>query len=353
MKKKKKYYYFSYSSAMWWGIVVTIFGVVLGWPNEGINWKWIVSMLLFLAGIAIIIIPPIINNNKEINAAYPNGLLNEAISDAIEASKQTQDKKWYVRKYEHYLREITQADKLNPIDLNIDDQKFDNLFTLEGALSVTNAPLFAWKDPEYSWFLIANYTATLNKRYNSGHNVFQLKNRNDKEFEQFIEQSEECLKTIAEGKFKYDTNIRFYILSKEDIKNNKAMLEQMIAGHELFGIHLFIIDSEVFNEKTSGNVNINNLYTTLLNSSNISNDVFDVMIYKADDGSMRFKYPSDGQLKERSYREIKKNCDPFIQALAEKLLSNTNRIYPKAGQTKIDIDNIQIDLNSNFTFVNV
>ena len=106
MKKKKKYYYFSYSSAMWWGIVVTILGVVLGWPNEGINWKWIVSMLLFLAGIAIIIIPPIINNNKEINAAYPNGLLNEAISDAIEASKQTQDKKWYVRKYEHYLREI-------------------------------------------------------------------------------------------------------------------------------------------------------------------------------------------------------------------------------------------------------
>lgn len=354
MKKKKKYYYLSFDSFGWMllGIVVTVGSLVLGWLTEGDNWIWILSMLLFLLGIATIIIPPIIINGKEIKKAYQNGLLEEAISDAIEASKQTQDKTWYTRKYEHFLHEITQADKLNPIDLNIDDPKFDNLFTLNGALSITNAPLFAWKDPEYSWFLIANYTATLNKRYSQGNNVFQLKNRKDKEFDTFLDDGDKILESIAKGAFSYDSNVRFYILSEEEIKENKAMIEQMIAGHELFGIHLFIINANVF-EDTHNNVKIDRLYQTLLESSNISNDVFDVMIFKSN-SNMRFKYPSEGQLKERDYSDIENNCNPFIQALACKLSNNSSyRIYPRKGQTKIDIGTIQIDLNSNYTFVSV
>lgn len=356
MKKKKKYYYFSFDSFGWLivGVAATVGGLVLGWPTNGVNWIWLSSIILFLLGIAAIIIPPVVTNGKEINNAYPNGLLGEAISDAIEASKQTQDKKWYTRKYEHFLREITQADKLNPIDLNIDDPKFDNLFTLKGALSITNAPIFAWKDPEYSWFLIANYTATLNKRYRQGSSVFELKNRSDNEFEEFIERGKNVLQQIKDGTFDYETNVRFYILSKEEIKENKAMIEQMIAGHELFGIYLFIIDSSVFEERNSTNASIRQLYN-MLTSSNIcnDNDVFDVMIYKAEDNEMNVKYPSDGQLKECKYSEIKENCDPFIKSLAEKLLSDKNTIYPKKGQTKINIDDKQIDLNSNYTFVNV
>lgn len=354
MGKKKKYYYFSFDSFGWLavGILVTVVGLVLGWPSEGIDWKWIATIILFLGGIATIIIPPIIINGKEIKEAYPNGLLEEAISDAIEASKQTHGKKWYTQKYKHFLREITQADKLNPIYLNLDDPKFDNLFTMNGALSITNAPLFAWKDPEYSWFLIANYTATLNKRYSQGNNVFQLKNRKDKEFETFLDDGDKILESIAQGSFLYDSNVRFYILSEEEIKENKAMLEQMIAGHELFGIHLFIINARVF-EDTHNNVKIDKLYQTLLASSNISNDVFDVMIYKSN-SIMRFKYPSEGQLKERDYSDIENNCNPFIQALACKLSNNSSyRIYPQKGQTKIDLGTTQIDLNSNYTFVNV
>ena len=355
MDKKKKYYYFSFDSFGWMivGIAATVGSLVLGWPTDGVDWIWVSSIILFLLGIAAIIIPPVVSNGKDIKKAYPNGLLEMAIADAIEASKQKYDKKWYVQKYEHYLREITQADKLNPIDLNIDDAKFDNLFTLKGALSITNAPIFAWKDPEYSWFLIANYTATLSKRYSQGSHLFELKNRNDSEFENFICKGKTVLERIKDGKFDYETNVRFYILSKNEIKENKAMIEQMIAGHELFGIHLFIIDSTVFDEKSNNNVVIRDLYNTLLKSSNISNDVFDVMIYKADNDDMMVKYPSEGQLKERNYSEIKENCDPFIKALAEKLYSDKNTIYPKDGQTKIDIDNIQLDLNRNYTFVNV
>jgi len=129
MEKKKNYYYFSFDSLGWMivGIAATVGSLVLGWPTDGVNWIWVLSIILFFLGIAAIIIPPVISNGKEIKNAYPNGLLEKAIYDAIEASKQTQDKKWYTKKYEHYLREITQADKLNPIDLNIDDGKFDNL----------------------------------------------------------------------------------------------------------------------------------------------------------------------------------------------------------------------------------
>ena len=352
----KKYYYFSFDSKEWMivGIAVSVISLLLGCLTDGVNWIGLVSIILFLVGISAIIIPPVVRNGKEIKKAYSDGLLDKAISEAIDASKQ-KDNNLYVPKYMHYLREITQADKLNPIELNIDNQKFDNLFTMIGALSITNAPIFAWKDPEYSWFLIANYTATLRRRYCQGSNVFQLKNREDKEFHDYIGKGKEILEQIKNDNFNYETNVRFYIISRKEIKENKAMIEQMIAGHELFGIRLFLIDSAVFNEKNSSNVEIRDLYNALLKSSNISNDVFDVMIYKNAENQLMVKYPSDGQLKERMYSEISDNCAPFIKALAEKLYSDKNTIYPPNSmeKTKIDIDDFQIDLNRNYTFINV
>ena len=198
MKKKKSYYYLSFDSIGWVliSLIASIGSFVIGCLTGGVNWGWISSMLLFLFGIAAIIIPPLVSNGKAINEAYKDGLLDKAISEAIEAAKMQKGKEYHIKKYEHYLHKIIQADKLNPIQLNIDDKKFDNLFTLKGALSITNAPLVAWKDPEYNWFLVANYMATLIKRQQSPTKL-EIKDRKTSDFRDFIETGERILADIS------------------------------------------------------------------------------------------------------------------------------------------------------------
>ena len=361
MKKKKSYYYLSFDSIGWVliSLIASIGSFVIGCLTGGVNWGWISSMLLFLFGIAAIIIPPLVSNGKAINEAYKDGLLDKAISEAIEAAKMQKGKEYHIKKYEHYLHKIIQADKLNPIQLNIDDKKFDNLFTLKGALSITNAPLVAWKDPEYNWFLVANYMATLIKRQQSPTKL-EIKDRKTSDFRDFIETGERILADISNVCFNYDENVRFYIISESDIKENKAMIEQMIAGHELFGIHLFIIDPAIFKcvVRIEGETKtLYDLYQKVVANKTITDnqDVLDIMIYKDEKDDIMVKYPSEGILKERYYTEIESDCNNFTKALAENIKGNSAyRIYPiNSNKTKIDIDGIQIDLNSNYTYCNI
>ncbi len=355
--EKKKYFYITISGWTYVEIITFLVGVIAGflqipkyeWVN---NVGWIVSIISML----LIFLQPIVTNRGLIAKAYPEGLLDKAISGAIEAANMPKDKEYYTKKYEHYLREIAQADKLNPIELAIDDDKFDNLFTLQGALSITNAPLVAWKDPEYNWFLVANYMATLKKRYyQSTTKTLELIERTKDKFQEFIRENNSILDKIKKGTYLYDNYVRFYILSKKEIKENKAMLEQMIAGHELFGIHLYVIDDSVL--ETS---EIKQRLKSESLKSLISNNTIDVMIYKDDKGNMRIKYPLNGKLEDHPYSDMNRNgdTDVFIRVLAEQVSNNAKyKIYPpvdtNATIIKADDSDIQINLNQNYTFVKV
>jgi len=74
---------------------------------------------------------------------------------------------------------------------------------------------------------------------------------------------------------------------------------------------------------------------------------------------MKIKYPYEGRLEDRPYADLNSNgnIDSFITALA-KFVSNNAKymIYPPRATSSATItmgSNTQVQLNQNFTFVNI
>ncbi len=292
-------------------------------------------------------------NDNTIKSAYENQLLWEVMEKAIAASKaSSEDNASSMKKIKHFLSEIRNSDRLNPLILKLGNEKYTNLYNTKGTLSITDAPLFAWKNPEYSWFLISNYTAVLLNRWKkSQHNSMSIVDRSSPDFFSFLKQGDCLLKRISEGKFKNEENIRFYLLDKTDVNNDKALIGQLIAGHDLFGIHLFVVDKSILKDN-----NIKHHYEGLINLSIIENNVIDVMVYTGSQKTLMVKYPSDGELKEDKLSSIPgyMNLKGFIIELAGLIISNPNYlIYPPkkepSGEEKIN--NLPYFINKTKTHI--
>ena len=293
------------------------------------------------------------DKDNTIKSAYENQLLWEVIEKAITASKSSsEDNAASKKKIKHFLFEIRNSDRLNPLVLKLGNEKYTNLYNTKGTLSITDAPLFAWKNPEYSWFLISNYTAVLLNRWKkSPHNSMSIVDRSSPDFFTFLNQGDLLLKRISDGKFKNEDNIRFYLLDKKDVINDKALIGQLIAGHDLFGIHLFVVDKCVLKDKT-----IKNHYEGLISLSIIENNVIDVMVYTGTQKTLMVKYPRDGELEESKLLSIPghNHLKGFIMELARLIISNPNYlIYPPkkepSGEEKIN--NLPYYINKTKTHI--
>lgn len=141
------------------------------------------------------------DNKLKYDNAYDNSLLTNAIEKALVASDNAKnDAGKSKKKIEHFLLEIAQADRLNPVNLKLDDRKYDNLYEIKGTLSITDAPVFAWKNPEYNWFLVSNYTSVLLKRLgNSTLKQIRLVSRKNNSFKSFIKEGSQILEDIKQG----------------------------------------------------------------------------------------------------------------------------------------------------------
>ena len=272
------------------------------------------------------------DNKLKYDNAYDNSLLTNAIEKALVASDNAKnDAGKSKKKIEHFLLEIAQADRLNPVNLKLDDRKYDNLYEIKGTLSITDAPVFAWKNPEYNWFLVSNYTSVLLKRLgNSTLKQIRLVSRKNNSFKSFIKEGSQILEDIKQGSFTFDNNVRFYLLTQKEIEGNRAMIGQMVAGHDLFGIHLFIVNKDILNC-----AKMEAQYIGLKNNSIITNDVIDMMIYKDKNDHMYVKYPDKaGELEETRYDSVKLDVHPFIQKMASIVLDEpvTYLFYPKISE---------------------
>lgn len=351
-----KYRFWDFS----WGAIIGFIIAVISciWMIiEGIdsaNGKLIISMILTFISILVIFLEPLLKNEYRIKKAYNNDLLSKAISKSIEASKQTMDNDRSKRKYEHFLKEITQAERLNPIYISFDNAAYDDLYDMKGTVSITDAPVFAWKNPEYNWFLLNHYVAGLLKRLelvNNGSIV--LENRNENGFQNFIQKGIEVLSKIAEGHFEYDTFVRFYILTEQDLQENRAVVEQFVAGHELFGINLFLIDKKKINDDNTLKIAFSGVKSAIKEKEDSdNNNVLDIMVYMKGD-EKGYKIGRNGNLEnENLNEETETACDRFIKDLAKKIIENKDLLfYPVINQKKVSYRSNGLKYNKKKTFL--
>lgn len=342
MNTKRKYKYFedidkkSSSIAVYLtilGIVITIISIILCVAkSKGIRFDLLLSFIGLFVGLICVFLPNtigiyrIINKmQRQVDCAYGNGLLSDAISAALYASSKEDEEK---KKFKHFLKEITQAERLNPLYISFDDTPYDDLYDMRGTLSITDAPIFAWKNPEYSWFLLNHYVASLLKQiglYNNS--IIKIENRNGEGFKEFILKEKKVLQTISEGTFDYNTFVRFYLITETEFMDNRAMFEQFVAGHELFGINLFLVNKDKVIKDEQLNAAFFGI-KRVLKDSDSQNSVLDVMVYEKTNKEKGYKIGINGKLENESITpETEIACDRFIADLAKKIDNNNDLLF--------------------------
>ena len=354
MKKdlfRRRYFYLSFSGALLCGLFITLVDYLLA--KEGvINLKqpltyW--DKLAFALSVLVAFLAPMGANWLIIRRAYKKGLLDRAISASIKGAGQVSEKE----KYSHFLREITQADRLNPLLLEIDGPVFDDLYDYQATFSITEAPLFAWKNPEYTWFLITHYTSVLLHRIKTegGENGrISIVDRTDESFRNCKQKGLAFLEPLSNSLSNFDGFFRCYLLSRSEILENKALFEQLVAGHELFGIHLFIIDKDI----VRNNKDLSNTLESLRIIGNAPNKVLDIMVYKDKDGEWGYNNGKDGRLiKNKLSSDKERVVNRFISDLAHLIKShNSCLIYPTDNYPfKFAVDDV--NFNEKKTFLKI
>lgn len=151
-----------------------------------------------------------------------------------------------------------------------DNQSINNLHEVKGMISVTQANPSEWLNPTYNFFLVNNYVASLTQTIEKNAPVSSIKlstNREEKHFKYFENDKKQILQLLS--KLTTESNalikflkerklfIRFYILSEEEIANNRSIIETLIAGHDLFGCYLYFINLKVFDDLLTGDIDKN------------------------------------------------------------------------------------------------
>lgn len=138
-----------------------------------------------------------------------------------------------------------------------DNQAINQLHKVKGMISFTAATPSEWLNPTYNFFLINNYIASITQSILKSTPVSSIKfsyDRSEYHFQLFERSKKDFLKKISELtmennliKFLNENKIfiRFYILSEEEIKSNKSIIETLIAGHDLFGCYVYFINKDV------------------------------------------------------------------------------------------------------------
>lgn len=356
MKKllKKRYFHLTFSFSFFVGAIIALCDYLLiNYAGVSFNPpRTIGDTVTFTASILAIFLIPMLVNWCVIREAFKDGLLDDAIAASIEGAKQKSERD----KYSHFLREITQADRLYPLELKIDDAPFDNIYDAVGTLSITEAPLFAWKNPEYSWFLLSHYVSTLLHRIDregtgNSKKVLSIVDRGKTgdPHSAFIKKGFDYLEAIANSgsSFVLDDFARIFILDRKEVIENKALCQQLVSGHDLFGIHAFIIDKA----KVMSNTKLCEHIEKLKSMSEPYNNVLDLMVFQASDGKIDCKAGKNGQLvSEEITKETLTEVQRFVEDLTKELVHNDNYlIYPtREYPHKFTIDAIETNKHKSF-----
>lgn len=180
---------------------------------------------------------PILPNNSDKKV--------EGESDDESAGKFSQESN-----YNHLAFCLGLAARGNRLIFNPNNVSIQQLHGIKGSISVTMADPSEWLNPTYGFFLLNHYISTLLNRIGSC-DLQKLKlsnSRQNRQFRDFLNQQNRFLRIeevsslpdIMKGK-----HVRFYVLKKEVIEKHKGILEALVAGHELFGIYLFIVDYDI------------------------------------------------------------------------------------------------------------
>ncbi len=156
-----------------------------------------------------------------------------------------------------YFLKVNNARTGGMLQFAPDNESINLLHKVIGMLSITQAEPSEWLNPTYNFFLINNYIASLAQSISIKSPVKAIKfstNRLEDNFINFENEKKQVLKKLSELgetnsilKFLSDNKIfiRFYIVKKEEIENNKSIIETLIAGHDLFGCYLYFVNANV------------------------------------------------------------------------------------------------------------
>ena len=253
--KLPKTQYYVWSATHWWtkmSIIVSICAFLVATYRAAFKYDdffFIIATIIFLLGILCSLIVPTLHNRRAIDNAYKGHLLWDALEiflehkDYHEESNNLNNDNQY--KYVQLLKEACELPFIRA-NLNLDGKPFDEFFNMQGAISVTDASIFAWKYPEYSWFLTSQYAASLFKQgdTNKGKNLI-IKDRKN-EAGGMVKQFKTHLTKLYKSSFEYKGFTRIYLINMDDFNNYRSMLEQFVAGHTLFGINIYILNKDEF-----------------------------------------------------------------------------------------------------------
>ena len=249
--------------------VLIVYAVMfLFFKNENVSVNYLQVFLSVTIGLLIVFIWPskkesfniysikqYVENRKNKLRNELRVILKQVFSTVLESLRSKDD-----NKQKHYLFSLKGVIDANtdPLVFNPDYKLLDSVFSTDGTLSITEASPAAWLDPTYSYFLLCQYIANIKKRLDvkshGSKKRYKLATypRHSEEFKTFLSGMTEMIGQLsAINSYEEllvslkNSEVRFYFMGEESIKNNKGVVEYLVAGHELSGIFLFIVNDKI------------------------------------------------------------------------------------------------------------
>ena len=313
-------------------IVGTGMPILIQWAVlQSLDKLWFLWVILgFAISTWIFLISGRMQFNKKLSKY--KGLKNEysmAISKIVDAIDGSNDKE--IQKYSEHLNAIINMQE-NLVDFKPDSDTFEALHNMRGALSITDAHPLEWLNPTYNFFLISHYVSVIHHSFEAISNshsdaiTFDIVDRHASETEVFFKNGFTLLNKLSEISNTQQlqnvidgNHLRFYILDKDIIKKNSGVIELLIAGHEMFGIHLYIIDKNIYNI-----LHPETLYCKIFNTEKREETVFDAMFSLDRNGQLSSSIAQTGTLVTNSNRkEQNQELQKFVKALARSICNET------------------------------
>lgn len=298
-------------------------------------------------------------------------LLRQVLSTVLDSvfSKDTAKQQQYM----FSLKEIIDANR-DPLKYNPEYKLLDRVFVSKGTLSITESSPAAWLDPTYNFFLMCQYVANIKKRldieYQSDSNTkkgFSMSNRSSQEFNSFFKKGKKLIKTLSNIDTFADLisaldnhEVRFYLMSEDTIRNNKGIVEYLVAGHELSGVYLFIIKDTIKNQIGIEELQrsfIGNINDPLDIAFNISNNILNYTKRVEGNTLSEFTLQSEDVRSDELIRVVKHLSSIIYEEIDNntKRIQNKYLIYPQGfggfNETLANID--AFILNHKNCYVNI
>lgn len=301
---------------------------------------WFIVVFIFTFVVKAGFFNNIAVNNKLRKADYAVGknlfdLIGNLLKDLDSPDKTTKMERL---KETSYFLKVNNARTGRMLKFHPDNPSINQLHQVEGMVSVTQADPSEWLNPTYNFFLVNNYIASLINAITLNSPVTSIRfaiNRNDVKFKEFENNRKEVLRQLSQLSPSYNLAqflsekrifIRFYILSENEIENNKSIIETLIAGHDLFGCYLYFINEKFYKETLKDSVEYNAFEAFLksLQYNLVDNlDKIDIAITKSQNKLNAIYRKGD----DLALRELEDNNTLFLQSFLRKLSADLYNHY--------------------------